>query len=186
MYARSINECLLERKTFVDTDRKAAVEMVERSDFVKRSEQISNTNEICDVKCNELNRNKVLGQLQKILRKDRNEDWEDDSDFEINEYDYFVSVEKSEDGPGSFEEFGHIPDEKINEVKLGVMKERHAVSESGLNSILVQKFYGDPGSFDLKLSFKLNQCIRSGSDYFEEAKDYLLNEGFDIWSNEFF
>ena len=60
MYARSINECLLERKTFVDTDRKATVEMVERSDFVKRSEQVSNTNEICNVKCNELYRNKVL------------------------------------------------------------------------------------------------------------------------------
>ena len=87
---------------------------------------------------------------------------------------------------GSFEEFGHIPDEKINEVKLGVMKERHAASESELNSILVQKFYGDPGSFDLKLSFKLNQCIRSGSDCFEEAKDYILYEVFDVWRYEFF
>ena len=54
------------------------------------------------------------------------------------------------------------------------------------NSILVQKIYGDPGSYDLRFSFNLNQCIRNGSDCFVEAKDYMINEGFDIWSKEFF
>ena len=147
--------------------------------------KISDANEY-DVKRNKSNRIKQLGQLTKILRKGREEDWVDDSDFQIDEYDYFVSIEKSDVGPGSFKDLGYITDEKIEEIKCTAMKESPTATKSELISILAQKFYGDSGICDLKLSFKLNQCIRSGSDCFEDAKDYLLNEGYNIWRNEFF
>ena len=45
-------------------------------------------------------RENIINQLQKILRKGRDEEWEDESDFEEEEYDFFVSAEKSDIRPG--------------------------------------------------------------------------------------
>ena len=127
----------------------------------------------------------LTNQLQKILRKGRDEEWEDDSDFEPEEYDFFVSAKKSDIRPGRFEEFGFIPDDKIREIKCSVLKKKPLATRSELNSILVQKFYGDPSRWNLNLSFKLSQCIRSGSDCFDEAKNFLLKLGYDICRNDF-
>ena len=66
--------------------------MVERNELVKSSQQVSDAIEIDNVKRNELHRNKLLGYLSKILRKGRDQDWEEDSYFEMDEYDYFVST----------------------------------------------------------------------------------------------
>ena len=131
-------------------------------------------------------RENIINQLQKILRKGRDEEWEDESDFEEEEYDFFVSAEKSDIRPGSFEEYGSIPDDKIREIKSAVLKDKPLATRSELNSILVKKFYCDPSRWDLNLSFKLSQCIRSGTDCFDEAKHFLLKQGYDICCNEFF
>ena len=131
-------------------------------------------------------RENIINQLQKILRKGRDEEWEDESDFEEEEYDFFVSAEKSDIRPGRFEEYGSIPDDKIREIKCSVLKDKPLATRSELNSILVQKIYCDPSRWDLNLSFKLSQCIRSGRDCFDEAKNFLLKQGYDICSNDFF
>ena len=130
-------------------------------------------------------RENIINQLQKILRKGRDEEWEDKSDFEEEEYDFFVSAEKSDIRPGRFEEFGSIPDDKIREMKCSVLKEKPLATKSELSSILVKKFYGDSSRWDLNLSFKLSQCIRSGTDCFDEAKNFLLKQGYDIYRNDF-
>ena len=145
-YARKVSECEVMRNSIVDKD-------------------IVNAD-----KCNgERMRENIIGQLQKILRKGRDEEWEDDSDFEEEEYDFFVSKKKSEIGSGRFEEFGSIPDEKIEEIKGCVLKDKPMATKRELNSILVRKFYCDQSMWDLNLSFKLSQCIRSGTDCFDEA-----------------
>ena len=121
-------------------------------------------------------------KLQRILQ--REDDWED-SDLEIEEFSYFVTAKKAEVGPGTFEEFGIIPKDRIQNARSKYLKEKPTATKSEIVSTLVKTFYREPGIFDLKSSLTLSKCIRSRSDQFDEAKQYILNEGFSIVENEF-
>ena len=58
-------------------------------------------------------------------------------------------------------------------------------TKSELNKVLIQKLYGDPGKYDMNLSYRLSQYIRRGYDSFKGAEVHLLSQAFDIWGNEF-
>ena len=103
----------------------------------------------------------------------------------MEEFSYFVTAKKAEVGSWTFEEFGIIPEDRIQNARSKYLKEKPTATKSEVVSSLVNKFYREPGIFGLNSSLKLSQCIRSSSDQFDEAKQYILNEGFSIVDNQF-
>ena len=73
--------------------------------------------------------------LQRIIQ--REDDWED-SDLEIEELSYFVTAKKAEVGPGTFEEFGIISEDRIQNATSKCLKENPTITKSELVSTLVK------------------------------------------------
>ena len=78
-----------------------------------------------------------------------------------------------------------MPENMIKEVQSKCLKKKPASSKNERTLTLVQKFYCEQDIYDLMSYFKLSQCIRSSSDWFDEAKQSILKEGSSIVRNEF-
>ena len=103
--------------------------------------------------------------------------------FDFQEYKYFVEAIPSNTGIGEFKETPTIP-------KTLIVKSRKSIIQSipdadEIEFALTQKFYGKPEMFDREISLLLNQCCRAGSEIFELAKKFILDEGLNIRRNEF-
>ena len=121
-------------------------------------------------------------ELSKVLERER--DFEE-SDFEIDEFDYFIKSEPYTNSIGTFDE-DWIADEDIVKAKhiLKESKEISSFAYKKLNLLLTQKFYGDNDCFPRQASYLLNQCLRAGTKAFEEAKEIVIQKGLHIVSNE--
>ena len=120
-------------------------------------------------------------ELTKVLERER--DFEE-SDFELDEFDYFIKSEPYTNTIGTFEE-ECVAEEDIAKAKQSILKKRSSISHKDLNSLLTQKFYGDNNCFQRQASYSLNQCLRTGTDVFEKAKEIVIQKGFHIVKNEF-
>ena len=105
--------------------------------------------------------------------------------FDIQEYKYFVEAIPSNTGIGEFKETTTIPKTLIVKYRKSIIQSIPDADEDEIKFALTQKFYGKPEMFDREISLLLNQCCRAGSESFELAKEFLLNEGLNIRKNEF-
>jgi len=123
-------------------------------------------------------------ELSKVLERERDFD---ESDFEIDKFDYFIKSEPYTNSIGTFDE-DWIADEDIVKAKhiLKESKEISSIANKKWILLLTQKFYGDNDCFPRQASYLLNQCLRTGTEAFEEAKEIVIQKGFHIVSNEFF
>ena len=90
-------------------------------------------------------------ELSKVLERER--DFEE-SDFEIDEFDYFIKSEPYTNSIGTFDE-DWIADEDIVKAKhiLKESKEISSIANKKLNLLLTQKFYGDNDCFPRQASY---------------------------------
>ena len=104
----------------------------------------------------------------------------------LEKYNYFLELLPSNNSVGKFQDVNNIPSKLNLAAKRLFLTSRPNATEDELNKHLTHKFYGNNQLFERETSFLLNQCLRSGSEYFNKAKKFVLQEGYNIKRNEFF
>ena len=123
----------------------------------------------------------IAKRLKEIRDADGFEDY-----FPLDQYDYFVESLPSHASLGKFFEFSNIPSKLISNARQSILKSKPSATQKQLQKHLTHRFYGNTELYDRDLSFVLNQCLRSGSDCFDNAKKFLIEEGYNIVKNEFY
>ena len=173
-----------------DCHKKKRRKRAKKNSSAKSSEFARKVSE-CEVMRNDFNPNKDLSltkiktieqELTKVLERER--DFED-SDFEVDEFEYFIKSGPYTNTTGTSEE-EWVADENIAKTKQSILKARPNIAHKDLNLLLTKTFYGDTNCFPRQASYLLNQCLRTGTNAFEEAREVVIQKGFHIVSNEFY
>ena len=130
---------------------------------------------------NEKSKFYIRSKLKEIRDADGFKDY-----FPLDQYDYFVETLPSHASLGKFFEFSNIPSKLISNARQTILKSKPSATQKQLQKHLTHRFYGNTELYDRDLSFVLNQCLRSGSDCFDNAKKFLIEEGYNIVKNEFY
>merc|ERR1712126_791289 len=109
-----------------------------------------------------------------------------EDDFPLEEFNYFIETIPSHNSEGKFQDDANIPSKLISNAKGSFLKSRPNATKEELQKHLSYKFYGNGALFDEETSFLLNQCLRTGSECFNNAKKFVIQNGFNIKRNEFF
>ena len=109
-----------------------------------------------------------------------------DDDFPFEEFNYFIETIPSHNSEGKFQDAANIPSKLVANARGTFLKSRPNASEEELQKHLSYKFYGNKALFDEETSFLLKQCLRTGSRCFNNAKKFVIQNGFNIKRNEFF
>ena len=109
-----------------------------------------------------------------------------EEDFPLEEFDYFIESIPSHNSEGKFQDVAKIPSKLVSNARRAFFKSRPNATENELQEHLTYKFYGNKALFDEETSFILNQCLRTGSECFNNAKKFVIQNGYNIKRNEFF
>ena len=126
-----------------------------------------------------------MSYIAKVLTKIRDVEGYD-VDFPLEEFNYFIETIPSHNSEGKFQDDANIPSKLISNAKGLFLKSRPNATEEELQKHLSYKFYGNGALFDEETSFLLNQCLRTGSKCFNNAKKFVIQNGFNIKRNKFF
>ena len=141
VFASTVQDRNIERKINVITEKSERADKVNVSDStsslkIKQNSGDVKINEECSINQIDIKSSGYLERnLQRILQREN--DWED-SDLEIEEFSYFVTAKKAKVGPGTFEEFGIILEERIQNARSKYLKEKPTATNSEVVSSLVK------------------------------------------------
>ena len=128
---------------------------------------------------------KDISYITRKLKQIRDQDGQENH-FPLEEYNYFIESVPSQTCLGRVQDDLEIPSELITLARKELLKSKPKRSEKNVLKQLTYRFYCSTKLYDKESSYLLNQCLRSDSKCFENAKKFLFEKGYSIVNNKFF